>query len=128
MEAWLALGLRLEWAASYTQIASTEWMGDDEEKASYYYEGFGVWRVLERHNRMPGYPSPRAPQMGNESMRHELAHYLIATDEQREQRNFGLTGADTNTEAQTLGAERIIDAMINACDRIAALALKGPTA
>ncbi len=125
VEAWLALGLRVQWAPYYSQseIPRDDWQEDDETGARYYYDGFGVWHVLD-DRRYTGAARSLAPRLGVETMRHELAHYLTASEDRRNQRNFGLPGTDADLdEARALMAERVIDAILAGATHIAELAL-----
>lgn len=126
-EAWLALGLRLVWCPSFEQdrVARDEWQG---EGGRYLYEGDGVWWVMHpdrhRRNRLSAVDFD-VPQLSTDDMRHELAHYLSATPDQREKRNFGMTNETYGQEEAAIAAERVIDAMCTATSRIASLALSG---
>jgi hypothetical protein len=125
-EAWLSLGLRIEWAG-YASVPREDWMEDDG--VSYYYDGYGTWKVAKPTSegyRTPGLPPLTAPMLPTESMRHELAHWLSASQDQRLLRNFGITQADPeNRETRALDAEATIDAMMGACDRILSQAIAG---
>jgi hypothetical protein len=126
-EAWLSLGLRVEWLSKYQaeSIARDLWMRDEEERTDYIYNGHGVWSIRGDGRSEPSFGFPRAtsPAMGTEAMRHELAHYLIATEEERGRTNFGLSNSDDDHERRALEAEKVIDAVLAACGRIAGLAL-----
>lgn len=123
VEAWLALGLRIEWGGSWRDAGARDaWMPDDETRLYYLYSGHGVWTVRDDEvARRIGYPKNAVPVLSTETLRHELAHYLAATPEQRERVNFA-AGADE--ERATLEAEKVIDAMLAGADRIAAQALR----
>jgi hypothetical protein len=125
-EAWLGLGLRLKAMPSWTlrEIERPQLMRDEELGTDYIYDGDGVWLVNLPTTTIAGYTNPYAPQMGGDAMKHELAHYLIATEDQRRQRNFGLRAdSDRDDEERALQVERVIDAMINGCGRIVHTAL-----
>lgn len=126
-EAWLSLGLRLEWAPAYRRpdLTRDELMHDDEMRRDYYYEGRGIWHVIEVDRGLRTGPRPTAPELGTEAMSHELAHYLAADPAQRALRNFGLTQQDRDAEDKALEVEQVIDAMSRAAGRIASLALQG---
>lgn len=122
VEAWLALGLRVEWAPSYERLPDSAIQTDDDG-SRFYYDGHGTWKVIE-HDRARQLRT--APTLTAETMAHELAHYLVATEPAREARNFGL-GMElrSDEEYHALAAEKVISAVIAACSRIAELALKG---
>lgn len=125
-EAWISLGLRLEWAPRWrTDISREQLMHDDEMRRDYYYHGGGVWHVVEVENGLRVGPRPTVPELGTEAMSHELAHYLAASGEQRGVFNFGLTGKDGAEEDRALEMEQVIQAITRACGRIAGLALQG---
>jgi len=122
VEAWLSLGLRVEWARSPDHVAVNLWM-PDEDGSAYTYDGAGTWLV-----RPNGRARTAPPQLSTETMKHELSHWLTASPEQRSMANFGLTGrneTDDPSEASASNAERVIEAMIAASARIASLALGG---
>lgn len=122
VEAWLSLGLRLRWAGSYT-AREDGWQDDEETKQAFRYGGFGEWEVLDR-DTWRTLPRPEVPQLSTATMRHELAHYLIATPAQREKRNFDLSDRFTDEyEERANAAEKVIDAMLVGANRIAAMAL-----
>lgn len=123
VEAWLALGLRIEWAPSWETIPSGDWQDDEGQR--FYYEGRRTWRVMSSghgHVKRTDHPS-----LSVESMAHELAHYLVATAEQRQQRNFGLHSADLTSDGEdrAVDAEAAIHAVLAGANHIAQLALKG---
>lgn len=128
VEAWLALGLRIEWAPSYERT-NRNWLQSNDEKYQYRYTGGGTWQVLDdEHWRRPGAPKPTCPQMSVSDMQHELAHYLISSPEQREMVNFGFpidTGrtaeeriASNDREDLALEAEKVIDAVLVGANRL----------
>lgn len=129
-EAWLSLGLRIEWMPSYQEreIHQEEWQEDGEGRR-FVYDGLGVWRVLNANRSLFDRRQPTAPSLSTESMKHELAHYLAATPTQRQIRNFNIGAmgrADgEEKEAESVEAEQIIDAMLTAASRICELALRG---
>ena len=133
VEAWLALGLRVEWIPSFNvdRVERNEWAEDEETRLWYSYDGHGIWQVRHdgRAGRVPGFPYNTAPVLGLDALRHELAHYLSATVEEREKRNFGASfqalADPADVEQRALNAEKIIDAMMVACARIADMALSG---
>ena len=124
VETWLALGLRVEWCPRYASedVASSEWQRDDEDGRSFYYAGKRVWIVRDERRGIAAGGPWTAPTFGTETLSHELAHYLAATPDQRERRNFG---ADATSENDALETEAVIDAVVGAAARIAGLALKG---
>lgn len=124
-EAWLALGLRLEWAPKWERLERDQLIDDEELHRTFYYEGGGVWRVLETDRGYRAGTRPTAPELGTDAMRHELAHYLAASAEERARRNFGLTTRDSDAEERALEVEQVIDAMSAAASRIASLAMAG---
>ncbi len=127
VEAWLALGLRLEWMSSWEAegVPRDEWMEDDEEGCRYLYDGDRTWKVLDEQKRWAEAARPTAPRLGVAALRHELAHYLTASADQRCKRNFGLTKEDTGEENVTLLAEQAIDAILSGAAHVAELALRG---
>ena len=126
-ETWLSLGLRLEWMGDWEaeRVPSQDWQNDPDERVDFVYDGRGVWRVRGQGPRSLFGARPLAPQLSVDTMRHELAHYLAATDEDRGKRNFGLGPDDVETEERVIKAEQIVDALMTACGRIAGLALAG---
>lgn len=123
VEAWLALGLRIAWAPAYRDASGDEQL-DEELRTRFYYDGHGVWHVVNPQARRYGAaPEPTAPQLGWEALRHELAHWIAAPAEARAKRNFGLTSTDTDAEERALEVEAGLDAMLVAAGRIADLAL-----
>jgi hypothetical protein len=119
-EAWLSLGLRVCWG--YDGMFPRDQWQDDEGRGRYGYLGGGEWAVLRPYDGRTG-PINTAPSLSTETMRHELAHYLSATEEDRGKRNFGLdeNGPADNEDAALL-AERVVDAILEASSRIIALA------
>jgi hypothetical protein len=127
-EAWLSLGLRMRWAPEYMRRETTsEWLDDAETRGHYLYDGHGEWLVLASDRGLTFGANPGSPYLGVETMRHELAHYLMASAERRTQRNFGLrtTDRDTAEEERALLAEQAFDAVLAGAARIADLALSG---
>lgn len=120
VEAWLALGLRLEWCPSYRAREQTGWQECDETGQSYFYRGDGLWEVLIQERGVRVFSKPECPHLGVETMRHELAHYLAASAADRKEVNFR---SDDDAERRTLEAEKVIDAMLVGANRIAAMAL-----
>lgn len=122
VEAWLALGLRVEWMRGWDaeRVESAEWMTDEEEHRKFVYMGDRVWGVYDDRRGISVGGPYTAPTFGTETLRHELAHYLAATAAQRHLRNFGATADD---EISALEAEKVIDAVIGAAARIATLAM-----
>ena len=66
---------------------------------------------------------PVTPSLATETLRHELAHYLAATREERDQPNFGFDATPERDEEQTLLVEQVIDAMLNGANRIATISV-----
>lgn len=95
VEAWLSLGLRIEWCPSYdVERYRDAWQTDDDGGARFVYAGLGTWRVLDPTGRTYG-PSPiAAPQLSTDALKHELAHYLAATEAERLALNFGIPAGD----------------------------------
>jgi hypothetical protein len=126
VEAWLSLGLRIEWCPSYEeQRFRAHWQSSQYSDEKFLYAGAGAWKVLDRQSgrRMYG-PRPTAPQLATEDLAHELAHYLAATKEQRGEINFGMADGDDDAEERAMVAEQVIDAVLTACNRIAGLAMQ----
>lgn len=132
VEAWLSLGLRLRWLHSWEAREITDGLFIDDDggsRLSFTYLGDGEWGVVRPSNdfRVPGYPLNDAPQLGTETIRHELAHYLVATEEQRRKRNFGLSADGSNGgnewETRALLGEQVIDAVIRGASRVVSSAL-----
>jgi hypothetical protein len=130
-EAWLSLGLRIEWVPSYERdrIADDQWQRDDDGGQRFVYSGGGRWWVHDGTNRYGyGRPPLTAPSLSTDAMRHELAHWLTSTEDERGVMNFGAepTGLDTTrAEERAIAAEPVLDAMLSACARIATMALGG---
>lgn len=122
VEAWLNLGLRVEWAPGYRDPPGGTWQRDDEENREFYYEGHRTWLVRRRDATYRPYGDSTVPTLGTETLRHELAHYLSATKEQREMVNFGAGEAE---EERAVATEEVLDAMLQAAGRVADLALLG---
>jgi len=138
VEAWLSLGLRIEWSprsysVSYGSKEETNegWIegggASMNGRYHYRYEGAGVWQVLDADpGRRIGFPRPTSPQICDDDMRHELAHYLAATAEQRALRNFGIKrGPDGDAlEERAVECERVIDAILEGANRIVLSAMR----
>ena len=128
-EAWLSLGLRVEWVGTWeaSRIERADWQDDPDSRARYLYDGLGVWKV-ERGDRRRAETETTVPDLSLATMKHELAHYLVSTEEERGKRNFGIPSAATSSdnEDRALAAEKVIDALTSACGRIAASALLSP--
>lgn len=128
VEAWLALGLRVEWMPSWeaSSMPLDEWQ-DDGEGHRFVYAGNRTWLVEDRGRSPLSRGAYTAPQLGTDSLAHELAHYLAATAEQRGKRNFGIApgAAGSDDEEAAVAVEQVIDAMVAASSRIAELALRG---
>lgn len=120
VEAWLSLGLRVRWARSY-ETASATLQGENQ---NLWYAGHEEWVIVVPHRAQVSgqYGEFRVPEMSTDDMRHELAHWLSSTPEERNQVNFGST--ETNEERAVM-AEHTIDAIVRAAGRIATLALLG---
>lgn len=119
-EAWIANGLRIRWARNYEQNqAPKETFGDGG--AAFWYGSDGEWIFLRPEPwRTPFYGEVTVPSMSMEDMRHELAHWLTATPEQRGQVNFG---GGEEIEERAVAAERVLSGVIAAAARIAAMAM-----
>lgn len=124
VEAWLALGLRVSWLPSYeaNRFSREQWVQDEgarrEGQPQYYiYVGMREWHVRDDRPERTRYrfPNPSAPSLSTEALTHELAHYLVATEEQRLEVNFG---AGETEERETQKAEAVINAMLNGVTRI----------
>ena len=122
VEVWLSLGLRIEWEKPWDSKA-VEWITCDETRQSFRYTGRGTWTVLDTGDHYRKFVKPERPYLGADTMRHELAHYLTATPAQRMEPNFGATNDD---ETRSIETERVIEAMLNGANRIAAMALVKP--
>ncbi len=125
-EAWIANGLRVTWGPRLEYTRNVEhdgWQGDATD-GFYRYVGHGEWEV-PRPNSYTTRPfgEETAPQLSTDTMRHELAHWLIATAEQRYERNFGLTAKDDDAESRAVAAERVIASIIAAASRVVSLSL-----
>ncbi len=120
-EAWLSNGLRLCWAYSGQRTDDT-WQDDSDSQQSYRYRGYGEWEVIPPRGYMP-LGRDGAPSLSTGTMRHELAHWITSTEEQRGLQNFGLTKTDNEREADALTAERILESITKAAARIASMAL-----
>ena len=123
VEAWLSLGLRVEWCPGYESqsIAKDDWIPDDESNVFYVYAGHRLWLVKPPIQTRPWNEPVTVPVFGIATLRHELAHFMAATKDEREKRNFGMSLEDRETHVTQ--AERVIDAMLLASARIADLAL-----
>ena len=122
VEAWLTLGLRVRWQASYEQMPSDQLFGEDNDL---WYAGHGEWVVVPRYREQTSgrFGEFRAPEMSTDDMAHELAHWLIASPADREKRNFGDGGDDM--EERAVAAEKIIDAIASAANRVVMSAMRG---
>ncbi len=117
VEAWLLIGLRIRWAKSYEQRPAKLF----GERANTWYAGNGEWVVIP-DRVVAGYLGEfEAPEMSTDDMRHELAHWLSATPEERASVNFNALTDEPEERAITV--ERAIDAMCSAAARIASLAI-----
>lgn len=133
VEAWLSLGLRIEWCPSYDRdrVASA-WLDDDggaESTTRFVYDGHGRW-LVDPPGKLRFAPPNTAPSLTTAALRHELAHYLTATEDERSRLNFGASaeligGDERGTEDRAVAAEKVIDAMLAASARIANMALGG---
>jgi elongation factor P hydroxylase len=65
-----------------------------------------------------------APSMATDDMRHEMAHWLTADEDQRRRMNFGTpsTSAD-DIEERAASAERVLSAVVAAAARIVDMAI-----
>lgn len=134
VETWLSLGLRIRWARPF-QATDMDRRGereliqrDEDTGLSFWYEGDGEWLVIRPEDgRRSSFPFPLndAPTMSAAAMRHELAHYLRATAEARDKRNFGLTESDQDEESATLSVEAVIAALTQSCGHVVSAAM-GP--
>lgn len=123
-ETWLSLGLRVEWAPSYGP--EPKWQSDDETRQRFTYAGRGLWLVQKPDGYRGSFSFqtvPVTPSLGTETLRHELAHYLAATRDERDQPNFGFDATPERDEEQALLVEQVIDAMLNGANRIATLSV-----
>ena len=121
-EAWISNGLRVIWGLHDARFGTGEWLG--ETGRLYRYRGFGEWEVQRPHNYLTRpLGEETSPQLSTEDMRHELAHWLLATEDQRNEVNFGLTSDDNDAEQRALAAERVLSAVIAAASRVVALSL-----
>ncbi len=123
-EAWLANGLRLRWSYA-DDPRDKSWQGDASER--YRYEGHGVWELPRPYdflNRPFGQET--APQLSTATLRHELAHWLVATEDQRALMNFGIPNEGLEAdeaEHAAVAAERVLSSVVGAAARIASLAI-----
>jgi hypothetical protein len=126
VEAWLALGLRMSWATYYDRERH-EWIDANSGRYKYRYVGGKEWEILEPDPyRRPGTNRNDVPVLETDDLRHELAHYLSATPEDREKPNFGIAKKDLNDERENkaLEAEAVIDALLVGARRIAEMGLR----
>lgn len=129
VEAWLSLGLRVEFAAGHMNI---KWQESIDGGRRFYYEGYGAW-IIELHNedrKTFGFERATTPELTTRDMAHELAHYIAATEEQREKSNFGMSDdgdgfQNIDLENRALLVEQGIHALVRAAANIAAMALGG---
>lgn len=123
VEAWLSLGLRVEQCPSWkvSSYSREDWQGN------LLYVGNKLWYTKEvdkwgNAQNIPG----TVPFLSTDDLRHELAHYLSATPEQREKINFGMDNVPSSEqEDAAIAAEVIITAIATAASRIAVQALGG---
>lgn len=125
-EAWLTLGLKIRWAwGAHEAKPDIEIQEDDETRLRYWYTGHGEWAVIKPQR---GYGDRstefEVPYFGTDTLKHELAHYLAATGDERNEVNFGLPKSDPNEDRCAL-AEKVVDAILRPCGRIAAMAMGG---
>ena len=126
VEAWLSLGLRLEWCPSWEadRVPKEAWQNVDG--ADFVYHGGGVWWVRDPGRRRIGQPAYTVPQLSTGALKHELAHWLTAGADERGAQNFGVTETNgAEIEDRVALSESVIDAMLVACARIASMALGG---
>lgn len=122
-EAWVASGLRMRLARNYeANDARTKDLLQGDAR-SYWYAGFGEWVVLDPDRGYQPFGSGNAPTMSTEDMRHELAHWITATDEQRNLVNFGMTKDSEDMERAAVAAEAVIASIAGAAGRIVGMAL-----
>ena len=130
-EAWLANGLRIRWSSESeaTLRKDVGWQGGREDGGYYRYAGFGEWEVARPSNwHSRSYGESVAPVLSSDAMRHELAHWLVASEDERHLQNFGIAdkGAHADeAEGRAMAAERVLSSVVDAAARIAALALGG---
>lgn len=122
VEAWLALGLRVNWCPSYdtSRYAKEQWIQDEGARRDsgslwYLYAGHEQWLVRDDSRRRPGFPNPSTPSLSDETLAHELAHYLVAGEDKRNEINFG---AGSPEEEDAMRAEAVITAMLHGCVRV----------
>lgn len=123
LEAWVRMGLRFRTIPhNALNIRKEEWQ-EDENRLQYVYEGDGVWLLREPY-RSPHDHSRVSLEMHTESMLHEMAHYITASEENRYQLNFGLPPQEYDErEDRAQLAEDSIRAILGAASHIAGLAL-----
>lgn len=137
VEAWLSLGLRIEWCSSWEhgRIEKDAWLEDDGDSrrkpTRFVYTGNRLWQVERERDVYGRPPNMEPPQLSTDALRHELAHYLTASEDERACVNFGASPAigpgndPKDTEDRALAAEKVIEAMLAASARIANMALGG---
>ena len=125
VEAWLSLGLRVEWSHTWRSDPPRDQLQEDDEGRQFWYEGHGRWLVVPRDRSRYTADRTTSPTLATETMAHELAHYLVSSDDDRGKVNFGLSQADPGPEERAVDAEKVVRALADACSRIATLSLRG---
>lgn len=125
VETWLALGLTMAWATYYDRDRH-EWLESQSGRYKFRYVGRKRWEILEPDPyRKPGASRADVPCLDTEDLRHELAHYLAATTEDREKANFGIVkSGNDDREDRALEAEQVIDAVLTGARRLAESGLR----
>lgn len=128
-EAWIANGLRVSWGPRDDGRLPSDGRGEWQGSASdglYRYVGWGQWEVPRPSTYLQRpYGESDAPQLTTDTMQHELAHWLVASEEQRGKPNFGMDDKSYDAEQRAVDAERVISSVIAAASRVVGLAVGG---
>lgn len=122
-EVWLAMGLRILPAEKWDTPPGDQLQVCDETRNRFWYDGRGVWRVAA---------ADREPALlGASTMTHELAHWLAASQEARDEINFGMSTdpyGNMAAEATSDMIEKGLIAAMKSCSHIVSMALHGRSA
>jgi len=101
---WVSLGLSVQWCPRYA-VNGARWV--TEGRTRFFYAGHNKWFVE------PPQLDDRAdyaalPTLATRIMRHELAHWLAASPEQRARINFDMRDNTSDAEKRAVEIESVI--------------------
>lgn len=133
LETWLSLGLSWRWADPWERrdfVDKEDWQ-EPTHKGSpkYCYLGLGKWISKPYYEHAARVEPTSAPIIETEDLLHELAHWIVATEEQRCEKNFGMSpgisSEGDDIERRVTDTEKVIRTLALSCGRIATMALQG---